>query len=193
MIRTNFRIRVPEVRCIGSDGAQLGVMPTHQARAIAEREGLDLVEISPTAQPPVCRIMDYGKYKYDLEKKEKMARKHAGGGRVKEVKFHVNVEAHDYQTKLRHIREFLSEGHRIKASLYFRGREMAHQELGREVMDRIIRDCAEFAVPEQLPAQMGRALIMMLAPKRAKTGGGAPAPAPRPTPPAPAPAATAPR
>ena len=153
---------------IDSDGTQLGVKSTTDARALAERQGLDLVEISPTANPPVCKIMDYGKFKYDQEKKVKDARKNQSANRLKEVKYHVNVEDHDYQTKLRHIREFIEEGHRVKVSLFFRGRENAHQELGHEVLKRVIADCEPFATPESLPNRMGRALIMMMGPRRSK-------------------------
>jgi translation initiation factor IF-3 len=135
---------------------------------MAEGLGLDLVEISPTAVPPVCRIMDFGKYKYDTEKREKESRRHASATRVKEVKFHANVEEHDYQTKLRHVRDFLAEGHRVKSSLFFRGRENAHQEIGYEVMTRVMRDCEDVAQPEQVPTRMGRALVMMLVPKKSR-------------------------
>lgn len=162
---------------IGSDGAQLGIKPTGEARALAESQGLDLVEISPTANPPVCKIMDYGKYKYDQEKRAKDARRHQAANRLKEVKFHVNVEAHDYQTKLRHIREFVEEGHRVKVSLYFRGRENAHPELGHEVLKRVLGDCEEFASPESMPNRMGRVLVMMIGPR--KRGKPVPAPAGR--------------
>lgn len=163
------------MRLIGSDGSQIGVVPTHQARSMAEQQGLDLVEISPSAVPPVCRIMNFGKFKYEQEKKDKEARKHQSASRVKEVKFHANVEDHDYQTKLRHTRDFVAEGHRVKVSLFFRGRENAHQELGYEVMNRVMRDCEDIAMPEQVPTKMGRALQMMLGPKR-----GARKDAPRP-------------
>ena len=110
--------------------------------------------------------MDFGKYKYEEEKKNREARKHHTSGRLKEVKFHANVEPHDYQTKLRHIRDFILEGHRIKVSLYFRGRENAHQELGFELMNRVMRDLEDVASPEQIPTLMGRALLMMLGPRR---------------------------
>ena len=141
-------------------------MPTSKARQLAEAKGLDLVEISPTADPPVCRIMDYGKFKYDKEKREKDAKKHQAAGRLKEVKFHVNVEEHDYQTKLRHARDFLAEGHRVKASLFFRGRENAHQELGYEVLNRVMHDLEAVAQADQMPMKMGRSIQMLLAPRR---------------------------
>jgi translation initiation factor IF-3 len=175
-VRTNFRIRVPEVRLIDADGNQLGVVATHQARAMAEQRGLDLVEIAPEAKPPVCRITDYGKFRYEQEKREKEQRRHQSQTRVKEVKFHANVEEHDYQTKLRHTREFLAEGHRVKLSLFFRGRENAHQELGYELLKRAVQDCADIAQPEQMPTRIGRALITMVTPKR-RQGPAAAAPA----------------
>lgn len=157
---------MPEVRVTGADGSQLGVMPTHQARELAQRQGLDLVEIAPTATPPVCRIMDYGKFKYEQDKREREARRNQVHVRVKEVKFHANVEEHDYQTKLRHARDFIREGHRVKVSLYFRGRENAHHELGFEVLNRVMRDCEDIAMPEQVPNLQGKLLMMMLGPRR---------------------------
>lgn len=164
-IRVNNRIRVPEVRCVAADGAQIGVLPTREALSMALDQGLDLVEISPTARPPVCRIMDFGKYKYESGKKEKAQRRHQSQTRVKEVQFHLNVGDHDYETKLRHIREFLEEGHRVKVSLYYRGRENAHREMGYDLMNRVIADLKEFGAPEQMPKLMGRSLIMLMTPK----------------------------
>jgi translation initiation factor IF-3 len=161
-----MRIRVPEVRVVDADGNQLGIMPTSRARMLADQKGLDLVEVAPTAQPPVCRIMDYGKFKYDQEKKERDAKKHQVQTRVKEVKFHANVEDHDYMTKLRHTRDFIMEGHRVKVSLYFRGRENAHHELGYEVLKRVLKDCEDIATPEQMPNLLGKLLIMMIGPRR---------------------------
>ena len=141
-------------------------MNTRQALAMAEREGLDLVEIAPNASPPVCRIMDLGRYKYDLEKKDREARKHQTATRMKEVQFHANVDSHDYDTKLRKLKGFIMEGHRVKVSLYFRGRENAHQDLGHVLLQRVMADCEDVATPEQVPTHMGRSLIMMLGPKR---------------------------
>lgn len=172
---------------IDADGTQLGIRSTSDARALADKQGLDLVEISPTANPPVCKIMNYGKFKYDQEKKSKDARRNQGGSRIKEVKYHVNVEDHDFQTKLRHIQDFIEEGHRVKVSLFFRGRENAHQELGFEVMKRVIAATESFASPESMPSKMGRALIMLLGPRRGQARQAAPAQAPTGTP-APAPA-----
>lgn len=158
---------MPEVRCIDSDGSQVGIVPTREALLLAQKRGLDLVEISPQAQPPVCRVMDHGKFKFEIAKKEKMARKNSASGKVKEVKFHANVEAHDYQTKLRHIRDFIEEGHRVKVSLMFRGRENAHQELGYEVVKKVMEDCADIAVADREPQKMGRFLTVLINPKPA--------------------------
>jgi len=157
---------VPEVRLVGSDGSQIGVVSTRDAIGMAIREGLDLVEIAPNAQPPVCRIMDFGKYKYEKEKKERESRKHQVATKLKEVQFHANVEPHDYDTKLRKMKGFILEGHRVKVSLYFRGRENAHKELGYELLNRVTKDCDDVAQVDQNPLPMGRSLIMMMGPKR---------------------------
>lgn len=177
---------MPEVRVVDDDGSQLGIMPTSKARALADAKQLDLVEISPTAQPPVCRIMNFGKYKYEQEKRERDAKKNQSQTKVKEVKYHANVEDHDYQTKLRHVRNFIMEGNRVKVSLFFRGRENAHHELGFEVMQRILKDCGDIATPEQMPNLMGKLLTMMLGPRRglrqppAQPSRPSPAPVPAP-------------
>lgn len=163
--RINHRIRVPEVRCVDADGTQVGIISTREALILAERQGLDLVEVSPTAKPPVCRIMDHGKFKYDQEKKQKMQKKNAAATKVKEIKFHANVEEHDFETKVRHGREFLDAGNRVKASLFFRGREGAHQELGFEVMNRVLAELEDVGVAEQPPRLVGRSIIMLLTPK----------------------------
>lgn len=173
------------MRLIGADGSQLGIVQTYDAIGQARQANLDLVEIAPTAQPPVCRIMDFGKYKFELAKKEKEARKHQSNQRIKEVKFHPNVEEHDYQTKLRRIREFIEEGHRVKASLMFRGREQAHKEIGHQVMHRVIRDVDDVARAERSPEEMGRFIFLMLTPGAARKPGGEAKPAPSaPRPPA---------
>jgi translation initiation factor IF-3 len=131
---------------------------------------MDLIEISPNAEPPVCRITNYGKYKYELEKKEKQSRKHHSVTKVKEVKFHANVDDHDFQTKIRHIRDFVAEGHRVKVSLMFRGREQAHQEIGYQVMRRVIKDVQDVASNERSPEQVGRSIYMMITPRPATKG-----------------------
>lgn len=170
----------------------IGVIPLAQARQLAEQAGLDLVEISPNADPPVCRIMDYGRYKYEQEKREKAARKSHAATKVKEIKLHANVDEHDYQTKLRHLREFIADGHRVKVSLFFRGRENAHQELGFDILNRVLRDCSDIVSPDQVPTKVGRALVMILAPKRgAKAAAHRPPAAAAATPNAPRPSASA--
>ncbi|MFA5687733.1 MAG: translation initiation factor IF-3 [Kiritimatiellales bacterium] len=164
----NNMIRVPEVRCIDENGEQLGVIPTRKALTLAHEAGLDLVEIAASSKPPVCRIMDHGKFKYEQDKKKKEQKKKQTVVKLKEVKFHVNVGDHDYQTKLRHTHGFLADGDRVKVSLMFRGRENAHRDLGFELMQRIVQDCVEVAAVEQAPRLMGRNLSMMLVPKKAK-------------------------
>jgi translation initiation factor IF-3 len=170
-VRVNERIRVREVRVIDDDGAQLGVMAPHEAMRMAREKGLDLVEISPTAVPPVCKIMDYGKFLYQENKKAHEARKHQKGGVIKEVKFRPSTAEHDYQVRLRHIIEFLQEGHKVKAMIFHRGREMAHQEVGRAKMERLLKDVAEHAQVEMYPRMEANILLALLAPKK---GGGKP-------------------
>lgn len=181
-IRVNHQIRVPQIRCIGADGNQIGIITVSEALRLANAVNLDLVEISPNAQPPVCRIMDVGKYKYELEKKEREARKHQTHTKVKEVKFHANTDTHDFELKVRHIREFIAEGHRVKCTLMFRGREQAHQELGYELMQRVAKTVEDVAQGDRNPQQMGRILHMMFAPRagllKAKTAPPAPPPPP---------------
>jgi translation initiation factor IF-3 len=191
-----MRIRVPEVRLIGEDGEQVGIVSTREALSRAQQVGLDLVEISPNAQPPVCRITDYGKFRYDQEKREKQARQRSSATKIKEIQLHPNVGDHDYQTKVRHLRGFIEAGNRVKVILLFRGRENAHQEIGFEVMNRVIRDVQDVAQAEQLPRLMGRNILMMLIPRTKGKGGHAPAPvrpaaAPRPVVAAPTPLAQA--
>lgn len=147
------------------DGSQVGVVPTREALELANRRGLDLVEVSPQAQPPVCRIMDYGKFKFDQSKKDKQARKNQSNTKVKEVKFHANVEEHDYQTKLRHMRDFLEEGHRVKVSLMLRGRENAHQDIGFEVVKRVMADCLDIATSDREPQKVGRFISTLVTPR----------------------------
>lgn len=146
----------------------IGVLDTRDAMSKAKDYGLDLVEISPNAEPPVCRIMDFGKHKYDLDKKKKEAKKKQSVVKVKEVKFHANVEEHDYDTKMRHAREFLSDNNRVKCTLWFRGRENTHHEIGFELFNRIIKDVEDIAFPEQLPKLAGKNLSMMLSPGKKK-------------------------
>ena len=164
-VRVNQKIRVPKIRCVGPDGNMIGVMSTRDALIQAQQEGLDLVEISPNADPPVCRIMDFGKYRYEEARKEKLARKHQHVHAVKEMKFHANTAEHDYQTKVNHIREFLEKGHKVKVTLTFRGRENAHKELGFEVMNRVIKDCESRSMIDMTPRMLGRSIIAMIGPR----------------------------
>lgn len=160
----------------------LGVISTSEALKIAFASGLDLVEISPDAKPPVCRIMNFGKYKYEESRKEKLARRQQATVMLKEMKFHANVEEHDYQTKLRHIHEFLQKGHRVKASLMFRGRENEHRNLGFELFKRLAKDCEPYGVTEAPPKLMGNNLMLMIRgqPGSGKKPGEQPAPATQP-------------
>jgi translation initiation factor IF-3 len=162
----NDRIRAREVRVIDDETGQLGIMPPFEALKLAKERGLDLVEISPTAQPPVCKIMDYGKFLYENEKKERAAKKKQKVITVKEVKFSINVDDHDYVTKKNHVLRFLGEGDKVKASLRFRGREMAHRNLGREMIDRLIKDVADKAIVEFSPRMEGNTMHAILAPKK---------------------------
>jgi len=159
---------------IGDEGQQIGIMPPHEALKMAREQNLDLVEISPTAQPPVCRIMDYGKFLYQQEKKEREAKKHQKTITVKEVKFRINVDDHDYETKKNHVLRFLDEGDKVKATVFFRGREIVHQSIGRALLDRLVEELAELGAIEARPKMEGPNLIAIFAPK---PGGSAPKPA----------------
>jgi translation initiation factor IF-3 len=159
----NERIRVREVRVIDETGAQLGIMAPPQALAIARQKGLDLVEISPTAVPPVCRIMDYGKYQYQEQKRAREAKKHQRIIEVKEIKFRPKVDEHDYQFKKKHIERFLADGDKVKATIFFRGREMAHPEIGRRILERLINELGEAAIVESAPRQEGNQMHTILA------------------------------
>lgn len=160
----NRMIRVPEVRVIDSEGEQLGVMATDAALARAEEEGLDLVEVSPTARPPVCRIMDFGKYKYEQSKKQKESKKKQHTIHVKEVKFRPKTEEHDYQFKKRHAEEFLQKGHKVKITMMFRGRELDHRDLGMNMLARLEQDLAEVGNVERPAKFEGRLIVMYMAP-----------------------------
>ncbi|MBE0510168.1 MAG: translation initiation factor IF-3 [Gammaproteobacteria bacterium] len=166
--RMNDDIRVPEVRLIADDGEQVGVVPTAKALEMAVEAGLDLVEVSPDAKPPVCRIMDYGKFLFELRKKQSVAKKKQKQVQVKEIKFRPGTEEGDYQVKLRNLTRFLDDGDRVKVTLRFRGREMAHQELGRDLLKRIEGDLAELGTVEQFPRMEGRQMVMLIAPKKKK-------------------------
>jgi translation initiation factor IF-3 len=165
--RVNRRIRISQVRVIDDDGTQVGVIPTSEALAMAEERGLDLVEVSPKARPPVCKIMDYGKYMYQLNKRAKEAKKRQHVTVVKEIKMRPKIEPHDYDFKLRHAREFLAAGDKVKCTVIFRGRELAHKELGRKLMERAIEDLSDAANVEVAIRSEGRSMIMVLSPKPA--------------------------
>jgi translation initiation factor IF-3 len=152
------------VRVIGAAGEQLGVLPIDQALARAQEEGMDLVEVSPLAKPPVCKIMDYGKFKYLEKKKQSEAKKKQVVVQLKEVKFRPRTEEHDYEVKLKKIREFLGEANKARVTVMFRGRELSHRELGQKVLQRIIEDMKEMAVIESVPRMEGRQMFMILAP-----------------------------
>jgi len=171
----NERIRVREVRVIDENGEQLGIMPPPQALAIARQKGLDLVEIAATATPPVCRIMDFGRYQYQEQKRARSAKKHQKIIEVKEIKFRPKVDEHDYQFKKKHIERFLSDGDKVKATIFFRGREMAHPEIGRRILERLIEELSEVAVAETAPRQEGNQMHTILS---QKAGGKRPAPKP---------------
>ena len=166
--RTNERIRAREIRVIDDAGEQLGIMSPHQALVIAREKGLDLVEISPTATPPVCRIMDYGRYHYEEQKRTRLARKNQKSIELKEIKFRPKVDEHDYNFKKRHIERIVGEGDKVKVTLRFRGREMAHQNLGRELLERVAEDIKEVGKVENMPKMEGRQMIMIIGPSKKK-------------------------
>lgn len=168
--RINDEINVPQIRVIGAKGDMLGVMATRDALKLAEEMELDLVEVAPQAAPPVCRIMDYGKYLFEESKKRQAAKKKQKQIQVKELKFRPTTEEADYQVKLRKLIEFLQEGDKAKVTLRFRGREMMHQELGMKLLKRIEADLAEHSVVEQFPKMEGRLMVMVLGPKKAAPG-----------------------
>ncbi len=167
-IRTNERIRAREIRVIDDEGQQVGILPPYEALKKAREKNLDLVEISPSANPPVCRIMDYGKFLYQQEKKEREAKKHQKTITVKEVKFRINVDDHDYETKKNHVLRFLDEGDKVKATIFFRGREMTRQSLGRGILERLIKDIGDRGIVEFRPRQEGNTLHAILAPSAKK-------------------------
>jgi len=161
----NDQIRVREVRLIGAEGENHGVVSTPQAIDIARDSGLDLVEISPNAEPPVCKVLDYGKYKYEQQKKANAARKSQKTQDVKEIKMRPGIDVHDYETKLKKVHQFIDKGDKVKMTIRFRGREMAHQELGMKVLNRVADEMAETAKIEARPKMEGRQMIMVISPK----------------------------
>jgi len=164
--RRNEEINAPRVRVIGADGEQIGIMVTRDAIAKAFAEGLELVEISPNAEPPVCKIMDYGKFLYQKDKQQQAARKKQKQIQIKEMKFRPGTEDGDYNTKMRQIKSFLEEGDKVKINLRYKGREMAHQEIGMQMIEKIKQDLIEIAVVEQHARLEGRQAVMVLAPKK---------------------------
>jgi translation initiation factor IF-3 len=156
------------VRLIDDAGEQVGIITTREALTMAQERGLDLVEVSPTARPPVCRIMDYGKFKYEQSKRDRIARKKQHVVQLKEVKLRPKIEAHDYQTKLQHARNFLEEKNKVKFTVTFRGREMAHQDIGQKLLGKVLVDLADLASAESLPRSEGRMLTVTLLPKPGK-------------------------
>lgn len=163
-LRANNRIRIKEVRLIGAEGEQMGIVLTQDAMQKARESGLDLVEVASQANPPVCRIMDYSKYKYEQEKKAKEARKHQKIIHLKEIKIKPCIEEHDYQVKLYHLKRFLNRGDRAKLTMVFRGREMSHIEIGRKVIDRMISDLIEVGEVEKGPTRDGRNIMVFFVP-----------------------------
>ncbi|MBN2980009.1 translation initiation factor IF-3 [Cohnella algarum] len=161
----NEEIRAKEVRLVGPDGEQIGIKPFREAMQLAIDANLDLVNIAPQAKPPVCRIMDYGKFRYEQQKKEKEARKNQKIVDLKEVWFRSNIEEHDYQTKFRNVVKFLKDGDKVKCSVRFRGREIAHANIGQKILERVASEVADICVVERVPKLEGRSMIMILAPK----------------------------
>ena len=155
------------MRVIDDEGKQIGILQPFEALKMAREKNLDLVEVSPTAQPPVCRIMDFGKYIYEQEKKERAAKKHQKVITVKEVKFRINVDEHDYEFKKNHVLRFLEDGDKVKATIFFRGREMTHTNLGRQILERLIKDIGDKGIVEFRPRMEGNTLHAILAPKKA--------------------------
>ena len=164
--RLNEDITAPEVRLIGTDGEQIGIVPVQEALKTAEENELDLVEIVPTSKPPVCRVMDYGKHLFEENKKKNAAKKKQKQFQIKEVKFRPGTDEGDYKVKLRNAIRFLEQGDKVKVTLRFRGREMAHQELGTQMLKRIEEDLSELSTVEQYPKMEGRQMIMVLGPKK---------------------------
>lgn len=161
----NEEIRAKEVRLVGAEGEQIGIKPIREALQMAIDLNLDLVNVAPQAKPPVCRIMDYGKFRYEQQKKEKEARKNQKIVDIKEVWFRANIEEHDYQTKLRNVVKFLKDGDKVKCSVRFRGREITHANIGQKILERVKTEVADLCIVERQPKLEGRSMIMILAPK----------------------------
>src|SRR6266581_3366616 len=168
--RVNERIRVPQVRVIGDDGSQVGVLAVRDALMMAQARGLDLVEVSPTARPPVCRIMDYGKFKYEQNRRARKAKKKQHHMQLKEIKMRPKIEDHDYNFKVQHARDFLEARDKVKVTITFRGREMAHQEIGYKLIQGVLTDLADVSLVESPPRSEGRTLSAVLMPKPQQSG-----------------------
>jgi translation initiation factor IF-3 len=164
--RINERIRAREVRLIGVNGEQLGVMPTREALARAQEVALDLVEIAPTANPPVCKIMDYGRFKFEQSKKDRDAHRKSRGGELKGMRMSPKIGEHDFQVKARRVREFLQDGNKVRVAMWFRGREMAHPKVGEALLTRLAQSVADLGTVESIPKLEGRNMIMILAPRK---------------------------
>lgn len=164
-VRVNERIRAPQVRLIGAQGEQLGIVSLQKALELADQYELDLVEVAPSASPPVCRILDFTKFKYEEEKKERLSKKRQHQVHLKEIRVKPNIEEHDYQVKLKQLNNFLQKKDKVKVSLFFRGREMAHQELGRRILDRLLAESAHYGNVEKPPILEGRTISMIIGPK----------------------------
>ena len=169
--RINDRIRVPEVRLIGADGKQIGIVKTTEALAYAQERDLDLVEVAPDARPPVCRVLDYSKYKYEQAQKQKAARRHQQQITVREIKFRPKIAQNDYDTKKGHVARFLRNRDKVKITIMFRGREVTHPERGTALLDRLAGELSDIGVVEQAPVQDGRNMTMLLAPSKAVLSG----------------------
>ncbi len=161
----NEDIEARSVRLVGADGSMLGVVEIDEALGAAEAAGLDLVEFSPNAEPPVCKVLDYGRFKYEAQKKKNEARKKQKTIEVKEIKMRPGIEQHDYDTKMRSVRRFLDEGDKVKVTLRFRGRELAHQEVGRAVLQRVQNELGDLVKVEQFPKMEGRQMVMVMSPR----------------------------
>lgn len=165
--KVNEQIRVRQVRLIGAEGEQIGIIDTREAMQMAREKGLDLVMVSPQAVPPVCRLLDYGRFRYEQQQNEKENRKRARSQEVKAIKFRVKIDEHDFKTKTGHVRRFLEEGHKVKVTIMFRGRERTHPELGERILVRVAETLSDIGTPEGNPSMMGMDMNMIMAPKAA--------------------------
>ncbi|MCX7984656.1 MAG: translation initiation factor IF-3 [Bacteroidetes bacterium] len=167
-VRINAEIKAPSIRVINEEGQQLGIMSVHEALKIANEQGLDLIEIVPNANPPVCKIMDYGKYRYEQSKREKIQKKHQHVTHVKEIRFHPNTDTHDFEFKTRHAREFILNGDKVKATVIFKGREITYQDQGKELLDRFAEKLSDIARIEQEATMEGRQMVAIFVPDKKK-------------------------